>query len=70
MLMMFSPITKTINCCNIGAPLKRSFGNDNILIEIDIVPYMYWIGNMDKNVSKARLIIAPPKSSNYLWPEL
>ena len=46
---------------NIG--LKITFGLQNIPIENHRLPNMYWMPKMRKNTTKARLIIAYPKSS-------
>ena len=43
--------------------LKTKFGIDNIPIENYRLPNMYWMSKMHKNPTKARFIIASPKSS-------
>ena len=43
--------------------LKINFGIDNIPIENHRLPNMYWLPKMHKNPTKARFIIASPKSS-------
>ena len=43
--------------------LKTKFGIDNIPIENYRLPNMYWMSKVHKNPTKARFIIASPKSS-------
>ena len=43
--------------------LKIKFGIDNIPIETNRFPNMYWMPKMHKNPIKARFITASPKSS-------
>ena len=43
--------------------LKIKFGIDNIPIETNRFPNMYWMPKMHKNPIKARFIIASSKSS-------
>ena len=43
--------------------LKIKFGIDNIPIGNHRLPNMYWMSKMPKNPTKARFIIASPKSS-------
>ena len=42
---------------------KIKFGIDNIPVENLQLPNMYWMPKMHKNPTKARFIIASPKSS-------
>ena len=43
--------------------LKIKFGIDNIPIENNRLPDMYWMPKLHKNHIKARLIMVSPKSS-------